>query len=185
MTNLPMEFEDIENLFRNAAMKALGIPKTDNKSVRLPHGSSFTAGNAPDFKREENVCFIYIEPYDDGYGQQRHITYEPREGSDMLTRVDNHTDIFEARFTCYGPNGFDWTRKIKAGLHLYEIRRTLRKYGFFLKVGIPPIIHIPELHDCAWWRRFDLKVVFYSAVSIEWPEYISTYERVIINAETY
>jgi hypothetical protein len=185
-----MSFEEIEDLFRKVAMTILGIPEKDNKTVRMPFGSSAETGSAPGFSREENVCFIYVIPADDGYGQQQHVSYEvpddwdeEADGPVMLTRVEKYTDIYDIRFACYGPKGYDWARKIKTDLLKDKIRKLLRGSSFFLKVGIPPIVPTHESYEGSWWRRFDLTATFYAAVRTEQPGAVGTIENVTIKFE--
>jgi len=179
----PTSFEEIEDLFRNVAMTILGIPETDNKSVRMPYGTPLETGSAPGFTKSDNVCFIYVIPADDGYGQQRHITYEPSEDSDTLTLVDEHTDIFTIRFTIYGPKGYSWARKIANGLYRERVRKILREHDFYLKVGIPPIVQLNELREGDWFRRHDVAPMFYQAVRLEESDAsdaVAPFEKVVI-----
>jgi hypothetical protein len=175
-----MSFEQIEELFRVVSCTILGIDLEDINTVRFPHGSSPDVGNAPGFTREKNVCFIFVIPNDDGYGQQHHVSYHPQEENDLLTRVDEHTDIYDVNFVCYGPCGHEWANKIKNGLYRDDIRRLLKSSSFFLRAGIPPIVPVHELREGTWWRRYDVKPTFYSAVRIVQRDFIPAYEKVNI-----
>jgi hypothetical protein len=161
-----LTIREIEDLFRDAALLLLGLPETDSQSVRFPYGSG--AGAAPGITRGMDVCFIYVIPADDGYGQQRHVSYEPEPGG-MLTRVDEHTDIYDVRFSCCGPDSFRRARCIKDGLYREDAKKLLGSKGFYLRVGIPPIVHIREPRDGEWWERCDVTPTFYSYVRIEEP----------------
>jgi hypothetical protein len=179
MASLYLKFEEIEDLFRAVVCTILSIPETDNKSVRFPYGTKPETGTAPGFTRDQDVCFIYVIPVDDGYGQQHHITYVPDEdpASDLLTRIDKHTDIYDVRFTLYGPNSFVRARSIKDGLYRDDIRRLLKQSGFHLKAGIPPVVYLRENRESEWWWRHDITPTFYSAVRIETPGFLGPIEE--------
>lgn len=180
MSEINRSFEDIEDIFRKVVMSILGLPDKDEKSVRFPFGSTTETGSAPGIKRTDNVCFVYVVPADDGYGQQHHISYIPEKDSDMLTYVDEHTDVYTITFACYGPKGHVWAQKIKDGLYRNDIRRLLKCNHFYLKTGIPPIVPLNELRESEWWRRFDVSPTFYSFVRLEQPEAVGTIEDVNI-----
>jgi len=176
-----LSFEEIEDLFRAVVLKILELPEDDAKTVRMPHGS-VTEGASPGFLKTDDVCFIYVIPTDDGYGQQYHRRYVPsEENPDMLTQVSEHTDIYNIRFTIYGPKSHDWVRKIKDTLYRDDIKKLLRESGFFIKAGIPPPVHAPELHEGSWWRRFDLTTMFYQFVRQVYDGEIAPFEKVEIN----
>ena len=179
----PTGFEEIEDLFRKVALTILGIPETDNKSVRMPYGTLMETGSAPGFTKSDTVCFIFVVPADDGYAQARHITYESSDDSDTLTLVDEHTDIFTIRFTIYGPNGYKWARKITNGLYRDSVRKILREHNFFLKVGIPPIVYLQEQREGDWFRRYDVAPMFYQAVRLVetgTADAVAPFEKVVI-----
>ncbi|MCL2084424.1 MAG: hypothetical protein FWH06_04095 [Oscillospiraceae bacterium] len=182
MSTIRLTFEQIENLFRDVVCKILDISDTGNAAVRFPYGSSAAVGNAPGFTRDMDVCFVYVIPADDGYGQQYHISYTPDPGSDLLTRVDEHTDIYDVQFTFHGPNSFERSRSMKDGLYRNDVRLLLKQSGFFLKAGIPPIIQMREVREGEWWRRYDVRPTFYSYVRIETPGFMEPIEKASIAA---
>lgn len=181
MATFYLTHDEIENLLRSAVCTILDIPDSDNKAVRFPYSTQ--TESAPGITRDMDVCFIYVIPADDGYGQQRHISYTPDNDPDssMLTRVDKHTDIYDVRFVFYGPNSFERARRLKDSLSRDDIRKLLKESGFFLRAGIPPLEHIHEIREGDWWTRCDVTPRFYSSVRTETPGYAAPIESVSIN----
>lgn len=180
MATLYLTHNEIEDLMRAVVCLLLEIPDNDNKAIRFPYGSSAQTGSAPGIARDMDVCFVYIVPADDGYGQQRHVSFEPDPDGDMLTRVDEHTDIYDVRFVLYGPNSFERARRLKDGLTREDTRKLLKESGFFVRSGIPPLSHVQEIREGDWWTRYDVSPRFYSFVRIETPGFIGPIESASI-----
>ena len=174
-------WEQLEDVFRTAIRLILGIPMEDNKTVRFPWGSNTEAGSAPAFSRTANVVTIYALPADDPQNRQRHISYQD-DGGDKLTYVDEHTDVHQVQFVCYGPKAFEWSRAIRDGMCWPEVKSIFQQASLYYVPDIPAPVPAPELVEGSWWTRFDVRVAFNEGVRIERLGVIDAIEQVKIKA---
>lgn len=175
--------EELEDTFREAVLRILDLPEDDAKTVRFPYGSTYASGSAPDFGREDNVCFIYLMPAGDGYEQQTHISYRD-DGTEKLTQIDEHTDIYRLNCMCYGPKCETWAKDIKSGFVKQKCREFFGKRHLHLVSQSFTISTIPELKDGEWWRRCDAAALFYQFVHLEEENSVGTIEKVRITHGT-
>ena len=171
MADIIKSVSEIEDIFREVACLIFDIDSEQNhKRIRFPWGSQIDATgkptSAPDWGREEDVCFIYALPTDDMYNRQRNRRYIHRGGRNLVL-VDEHTDVHEMLFVNYGPNAYDFARKIRNGLFLDDVRRLLRQNNFALVTDIPAPRRIPELVNAEWWNRVDVSARFNEHVRVE------------------
>ena len=85
---------------KSLAKLTLGIPKTDNSTIRIPYGASSVTGTSPMHDPKNSVCYVYVSPTDDGYGQKHHLKYingengkniknENKENSESIKNAKN------------------------------------------------------------------------------------------------
>ena len=180
MAEITMSSTEIEDMFREVVCLILGLdPESNHKRIRFPWGSEIDTlkgiSSTPDWKRDENVCFIYSRPNDDAYNRQRDTRYVHREGRNLVA-IDEHTDVHDILFVNYGPDAYDCARKIRNGLFLDEIRRLLKRNNFHLLVNVPAPRRVPELVNAEWWNRVDVNAMFNQFVRLE--SNMTTIERV-------
>ncbi len=153
-------------MFLEATREILEIPD-DNSTVRLAYGAGSKTGSAPMHDTKSSVCYVTVNPTNDGYGNQHHIRYDSAEESELLTEVDEYTEEYSVIFSCYGTDSYDKARKIRDGLYGEKSKKLLRGYKIYLVVGSPQLIPARELIDTRWVERCDLTATFYSTVRVE------------------
>lgn len=152
----------------SVARLTLGLPDTDNKTIRIPYGANSPTGSAPTHNPTNSICYIYVTPTDDGYGQQHYLQYKNGATIDSdMTEVDEYTEEYAVIFSCYGADAFDWARLIRDGLYGNIVKRFLGTEKLYLKAGIPPIVPAREIINTQWVMRCDVTATFYSYVRIE------------------
>lgn len=172
---------EVEDLMKSVARLLLGVPATDNTAVRIPYGASSKTGSAPVHSPESNVCYIHVQPTDDGYGQQHHINYKNgATNDDGMTEVDEYTEEYAVIFSCYGQDSYDRARLIRDGLYGNAVKRILGEKHIHLKPGIPPLVQTHELMNTQWVKRCDVTVMFYAYVCIERENVVQPIEQVSI-----
>ncbi len=176
---------EVEDLMMDVARLLLGVPATDNTSVRIPYGASSKTGSAATHSPEKSVCYVHVEPTDDGYGVQHHISYENgATESDGMTEVDEYTEEYAVIFSCYGPDGYDRARTIRDGLFTLEIKRLLGARRVHFKVAVPPLAQTYEIMNTQWVKRCDLTATFYAYVRTERENAVQPIEQVNITIGT-
>lgn len=108
-----------------------------------------------------------VNPTNDGYGNQHHISYESVEGSDLLTEVDEYTEEYSVLFSCYGEDAYDKARKIRDGFYGVKCKDFLHSHKIHFVTGSPQLVPAREIIDTCWVERCDLTANFYSAVRVE------------------
>ena len=179
MAEISKSILEIQRIFRLVVCEIWGIAYEQSYSrIRFPWGSQVDTpggtGSAPDWTRDEDVCFIYALPHDNSYNRQRDRRYEHR-GSRDLVALDEHTDVHHMMFSNYGPNAYDCARRIRDGLFLDETRRILKQNHFAIITDTPAIRRVPELVNGEWWNRVDAVAAFNEFVRLE--SKMRTFER--------
>jgi hypothetical protein len=172
--------KQVENLMLDAARLTLGMPDDDWR-VRLAYGAGSSSGSAPAHDYTQSVCYVTVNPYDDGYGKAHHIRYENGGPANLLTEVDEYTEEYAAIFSCYGKAAYEFGRSIRDGLYGAAAKRLFHKQKFHLVPGTPQLIQTRELFNSNWVNRCDFTAVFYSYARIERPNAMDWYERVNVN----
>ena len=159
---------EIEEMFRQILCDLFGLDvENSGDRIRFVWGSNIDVASqsAPNLFTEKDICFIQPLPEDNAYNRQRDIRYIHESGDDM-TAVDEHTDVHNVLFINYGPNAYEFARKIRNGLHRDNIRRFLRLNKFALVTDVPAIRRVPELVNANWVNRADVSAVFNQFVRI-------------------
>lgn len=149
MAESSLTLRQAEDLFLEATREILGIPD-DNSTVRLAYGAGSTTGSAPMHDVKNSVCYLTVNPTNDGYGNLHHIHYDSAEDSDLLTEVDEYTEEYSVIFSCYGIDSYDKARKIRDGLYGENSKKLLRNHKIYLVVGSPQLIPAREIIDTRW-----------------------------------
>lgn len=163
-----------------AARKILEIPN-DNSTVRLAYGAGSQTGSAPMHNPKKSVCYVTVNPTNDGYGNQHHISYEPTEASELLTEIDEYTEEYSVIFSCYGADAYDKARKIRDGFIGVKCKTFLHESKIHLKSGSAQLAPARELIDTMWVERCDLTLEFYSYARAETPQAVGIIEKVNLN----
>lgn len=173
------EFED---LMMTVARLLLGVGPADETSVRIPYGASSKTGSAAAHSPEKSVCYVHVEPTDDGYGTKHHIRYQNgATESDGMTEVDEYTEEYAVIFSCYGPDSYDRARLIRDGLFTQEAKRILSEMRVYVKTNLSPLAQTHDLMNTQWVKRCDLTATFYAYVRIEREGAVEPIEQVNIS----
>jgi len=174
---------EIENLMLDAARLILNVPD-DNSTVRLLYGAGSETGSAPAHKPEDNVCYVSVNPTDDGYGKQHHIHYENGADGDLLTEVDEYTEEYAVTFSCYGEASYEQARQLRDGLYGEAAKRLFHGRNVHFVVGSPQLIQARDVVNTSWVRRCDFTAVFYAYVRMERPNAVNWIESIDIRLKT-
>jgi hypothetical protein len=176
---------EVEDMMMDVARLLLGIDDTDNASVRIPYGASSETGSAAAHSPEKSVCYVHVEPTDDGYGVQHHKSYQNgATESDGMTEVDEYTEEYAVIFSCYGPDSYDRARLIRDGLFSLEVKRMLGARRVYFKPSTPPLAQTHDVINTQWVKRCDLTATFYAYVRIERENAVQNIEQVNITIAT-
>ena len=191
---------EVEDLMVSLVRLVLGIPDTDHGGIRIAYGATSKTGSAPAHNPTESVCYVYVNPTDDGYGQQHQITYINGEnvldadGNKVLdadgnpvthemTEVDEYTEEYAVNFSLYGKDAYDRGRTLRDGIYGVEVKEFLWGKKIHPKVGLPALVQTHELINTFWVKRCDVNVVFYAKVRIERENAVKNIEHVSIKFE--
>jgi hypothetical protein len=170
---------EVEDLMKSLARFTLGIPETDNKKVRMAYGAGSKTGSAPTHNPTESICYVYVNPTDDGYGQQHHLSYlNGKEVAGDMTEVDEYTEEYAVIFSLYGEDAYDRARTLRDGIYGLAVKEFLWGKYIHPKMGIPALIQTHETINNIWVKRCDLNVVFYAKVRIEREKAVKNIEEV-------
>lgn len=157
------------------------LGKDDDISVRIPYGASSSTGSAVSHNPENSVCYVHVEPTDDGYGVQHHIHYENGTAeNDGMTEVDEYTEEYAVIFSCYGETSYEWARLIRDGLFSLQAKQLLSAKQVYFKVSTPPLSLAHELMNTIWVKRCDFTATFYAYVRTEVADAVQNIEQVNI-----
>ncbi|MFV0240195.1 MAG: LIC_12616 family protein [Lacrimispora sphenoides] len=174
---------EVEDLMLNAVRLILNIPD-DNKTVRLAYGADSKTGSAPMHDPKDMVCYVMVNPTDDGYGKQHHIHYEEGDKGDLLAEVDEYTEEYAVIVSCYGDESHELSRKIRDGLYGEAAKRLFHSKKFHFVVGTPQLIQTRDIVNSSWVRRCDFTANFYAYVRVERPNSVNWIENVNIQLKT-
>jgi hypothetical protein len=176
---------EIEDLMKSLARFVLGVPDTDSNSIRIPYGASSATGSAPAHTPTNSVCYVYVNPTDDGYGQQHHLTYKDGEDDDgNMTEVDDYTEEYAVIFSFYGQDACDRARSLRDGIYGTAAKEFLWRKHIHPKTVIPPIVQTHEVINTQWVVRCDVTVAFYAHIRIERENELGSIEKVGITFKT-
>lgn len=175
-----LTLRQVEDIFLEVAREMLGIPE-DNSTVRLAYGASSQTGSAPMHDPQKNVCYVTVNPTNDGYGDQHHISYDSSKESGLLTEVDEYTEEYSLIFSCYGADSYNNARKIRDGLYGEKCRKFLRGYKIYLVAGSTQLGSAREIIDTRWVERCDLTATFYSTARVERADAVGSIDEVNIS----
>ena len=147
-----LTMKQVEDLMLDAARLILNMPN-DNWRVRLAYGAGSTSGSAPTHDYTQNVCYVTVNPYDDGYGKPHHIHYDNGEPDTLLTEVDEYTEEYAVIFSCYGDAAYEFGRTIRDGLYGAAAKRLFHPHKFHLVPGTPQLIQTREVLNSNWVNR--------------------------------
>lgn len=175
--------EQLEDVFREAACLILGIPEDDNKKIRFGWGSSPNTGSAPSFARNSDTVVIYFLTTDSPNNQTKDLSYID-EGNEKLTYVDEHTDVHQVQYVCYGPSAFEQARAIRDGMSQEDVRSLFRRNSLFFVTPVPAPVPVPDVFEGEWWNRYDVRVNFNEGVRIEKKNAVGYVEQVPLTASS-
>jgi hypothetical protein len=160
----------------------LKIPDEDQAGVRIAYGASSKTGSAPVHNPENSVCYIYVNPTDDGYGKQHHISYVNGEQQpDSMREVDDYTEEYAVTFSFYGGDAYDRARKHRDSIYSLAVKEFLSETHIHPKMGIPAIVQTHDNINTFWVKRCDLTVTFYAHVRIVRENTVSNIEEINIS----
>ena len=152
--------EEIENKFVEIVQKILKIDVSKKKNygkVRV----AWPTNGAPDWKINEDICFIRITPVDSPSARQQDILYDANEeNEDALKEEIAYTRVHNINFCLYGPNSYNNADLIRFALMKESIRKEINNINLHLITDIPMPIRVPELFNGQWWDRTDFNVTY-------------------------
>lgn len=152
--------KDIENKFVYIIRKILKIDLSEKDSyskVRVAWGTN----GSPDWKIDEDICFIRITTLDSNSARDQDIIYkEYGEDKTKLKEEIAYTRVHNINFCLYGPNSYDNADKIRYSLMKNEIIRELNTINLHLGDKIPMPVRLPELFNGRWWDRTDFNATY-------------------------
>jgi hypothetical protein len=169
---------EVESLMVNLVRLILNISEEDD-GIRMAYGAGSETGSAPVHLPEESMIYVYVNPTDDGYGQQHHLSYlNGKEVAGDMTEVDEYTEEYAVIFSLYGEDAYDRARTLRDGIYGVAVKEFLWRKHIHPKMGIPAIVQTHETINTIWVRRCDLNVVFYAKVRIEREKAVKNIEKV-------
>ena len=176
---------EVEDLMVSVARLALELPETDHGAVRIPYGAASATGGAPAHNPQNSVCYIYVTPTDDGYGQQHHLSYvNGAEVDDDMTEVDEYTEEYAVIFSFYGQDAYDRVRLLRDRMYGVAVKEFLWGKHIHPKMEIPQIVQAHEIFNTQWVKRCDVTVTFYAYTRIERESEIGNIDKVNITFKT-
>ena len=169
---------EVEDLMVKLVQLTLNIPDDDD-GIRMAYSASSKTGSAPIHEPEDSMIYVYVNPTDDGYGQQHHLSYlNGKEVAGDMTEVDEYTEEYAVIFSLYGPDAYDRARTLREGIYGVAVKEFLWGKHIHPKMGIPAIVQTHEPINTYWVKRCDLNVVFYAKVRIEREKAVKNIEKV-------
>jgi hypothetical protein len=172
------EFED---LMVSMARLVLGIPETEHSAIRIAYGANSKTGSAPVHNPTDCILYVYVNPTDDGYGKQHHLTY--KNGAEVagdMTEVDEYTEEYAVTFSFYGSDAYDRARALRDGVYGVAVKEFLWGKHVYPKMGIPQLVQAHDVINTFWVKRVDVTVTFYAFVRIERENAIKDIEQVSV-----
>jgi hypothetical protein len=187
---------EVEDLMVALVRLTLNIP-ADADGIRMAYGAGSKTGSAAVHNPENSMIYVYVNPTDDGYGQQHHLSYINGEnvldenGNELLdadgnnvtyemTEVDEYTEQYAVNFSLYGQDAYDRARTLRDGVYGVAVKEFLWGTHIHQKVGLPALVQTHELINTIWVKRCDVNVVFYAKVRIERENAVKNIESVSI-----
>lgn len=156
----------LQTIMQSIIFTALSVPEAQQDSfVRF----SWPVENQPGWKRDEDVCFVQIEPQQSDVARQQNIDYSNGTQTWWYMHVIGVTFIF------YGPNAYSNALALRYGLFSQSCQTTLAQNNMSLVTDVGSPVRAPELFNARWWERADLFAQFNEAVSaVETVEPLTT-----------
>lgn len=173
---------EVEDLMVAIARLTLGVPEDDHSGIRIAYGANSKTGSAPMHDPQDSVCYVYVNPTDDGYGKQHHISYI--NGADgYMDEVDEYTEEYAVTFSLYSGDSYDRARALRDGIYGAAVKELLWGKHIHPKMGIPPLVQTHENMNTIWVKRCDIIVTFYAKVRVERESAVKNIEHVNINIQ--
>lgn len=145
-----LTIKQLEDMFYELTMTLLGFdPDAPDNQDRVR--TAWPSVGSPGWKRTKDVCFLQVTLSPDPYTQQIESTYTPQN---LL--VQSFTEVVAVSWIFYGPNSFDDSRKVRAGLFKPTTFEFLSRQETFLITDVPEPVRGPELFNGQWWDRSNL-----------------------------
>jgi hypothetical protein len=172
---------EVEDLMVSIARLVLGVPDTEHSAIRIAYGANSKTGSAPTHNPQDSILYVYVNPTDDGYAKQHHISYI--NGEDVagdMTEVDEYTEEYAVTFSFYGQDAYDRARALRDGIYGVAVKEFLWGKHIHPKMGIPAIVQAHEVINTFWVKRCDTIVTFYALVRIVRENAIKNIEQVSV-----
>lgn len=122
-----------------------------------------------------DAAYVHVVPVNDIRLQYKERNLEYNEQSDDFTLTQQSMRTLELHLVFYGPNSVENAQKFSEYVHTEIARYQMAKNNLNLvgEMQNGPN-HIHELKSGKWYKRTDLTLAFYNAISIE-----ETIERIV------
>jgi len=138
----------------------LSLPATAFDQVRVgwqPLGQPFAPPTT-------DVCYVRGLTVDDDYNRVRDFALANTSPTALQITV-TYTRIWEFFWNLYGPNSFDWARRVRSGLFYPTTHDALAALNLYLVSELAEPRRLPEVQDGQWWERVDFSARFNEAVT--------------------
>ena len=126
-----------------------------------PDGESVKFDASP----KDDLCYIRLSTFPKPAAGHLNVK-NFMEGDAMKQRVDMHICL-RADCIFYGPNSFDYSNRVFAGVHLHQAKKHLKPAN----MAAIPDEGLPERHqelvDGLWYTRYDVGINFYMLVAYQ------------------
>lgn len=169
-----LRMEEVEDAIRKALLMFLKIPEDDplaDTRIRMSWPTYSESGSQPDWKRNEDVCFIRLTMDDsDPFGTLLEVSHEYDPETDTQKEIVEYSNRYRVFLIFYGPSSFKDADQFRITMFRDEIRAMFETLGLFPISGVQRPRRVPELVDGQWWERWDLTFSIYSGVRLEYDE---------------
>ena len=164
-----MTRKELENVFWTATVMCLALdPASEDEFVQQRVRKSWptTETGSTNWKRDENVVFLRITPWNDEIGRYADSSYYFDQDTQLYRERVDFTKSHQIHFLCYGPDSYDDAETIRIGILRANIRQFLQKNRLGIMPHIREPIQMSEQDETGeWWERYDLTVYCYENVT--------------------
>lgn len=163
--------KELESLFWLATVRMLGLQEEDGSAsqrIRIAWPTYNQAGDAPAFKRNEDICFLRLTQQDHLFNRLSDVKYRLIEGDyGHVLRMIQYTRIHDVMWVFYGPSSYDDAQTVRDCLFRPDVKLLFNQNRLYPVPDLPAPVRIPELYQGAWWERTDFRASCNEAVRRE------------------
>jgi len=162
----PLIPSQVENGLRLVTVRLVGLPDDDQSTVRI----GWQQQGQPAQSVSDNVVYVRAVEDDDAADKQRDQAYQDDPDDAAIVReLTSYMRVWRGIWTFYGPDSFDWARRVRSGWYTqvpHDVFATLN-FELYAVMDIQAPRRAPELFQNEWWERVDLEIQFNELVTEE------------------